>query len=205
VDEITQWEMVFCVETISEMHLKPIFEMLQEMFPFKVFNFHSDNGSENINYMVADILRRLVINQTKSRSRHCNDNALVESKNGSVIRKHMGYSHIPKTYAKKINEFYQQYFNPYLNFHRPCGFATTTTDDKGKEKKKYDIYLTPYEKLKSLENWTQYLAPGRTQKELDEASVSHSHNGWAKLMQEAKLSVFKNIKFKEQSKVAAAV
>ena len=204
VDEVTQWEMVFCVETISELHLKSIFEMLQEMFPFKVFNFHSDNGSENINYMVADILRRLIINQTKSRSRHCNDNALVESKNGSVIRKHMGYSHIPKTYAQEINEFYQQYFNSYLNFHRPCGFATTTVDDKGKEKKKYDIYLTPYEKLKSLENWTQYLSPGRTQKELDETSVSHSHNAWAKLMQEAKSAVFRNIKIKEQSKVAVA-
>ena len=102
VDEVTQWEMVFCVETISELHLKPVFEMLQEMFPFMVINFHSDNGSENINYVVADILKRLIIKQTKSRSRHCNDNALVESKNGSVIRKHMGYSHIPKTYAQEI-------------------------------------------------------------------------------------------------------
>ncbi len=204
VDEVTQWEMVFCVETISEQHLKPIFELLQQMFPFVVINFHSDNGSENINYTVADILNRLTIQQTKSRSRHCNDNALVESKNGSVIRKHMGYSHIPKTYAPEINEFYQKFFNPYLNFHRPCGFATTTVDGKGKEKKKYDVYLTPYAKLKTLDNWTEYLAPGVTQKELDEASSSHSHNGWAKLMQEAKSAVFRNIKLKEQSKVAAA-
>ena len=204
VDEVTQWEIVFCLETISELHLKPIFEMLQEMFPFVVINFHSDNGSENINYMVASILQRLIINQTKSRSRHCNDNALVESKNGSVIRKHMGYSHIPKTYAPEINEFYQKFFNPYLNFHRPCGFATTTADDKGKEKKIYDIYLTPYAKLKTLENWTQYLAPGQTQKELEDISTGQSHNGCAKLMQEAKETVFKNIKLKERSKVAAA-
>ena len=150
VDEVTQWEMVFCVETISELHLKPIFEQLQQMFPFVILNFHSDTGRENINYMVADILNRLVINQTKSRSRHCNDNALVESKNGSIIRKHMGYSHIPKSYAQEINEFYQKFFNPYLNFHRPSGFATTTIDRRGKEKKKYDIYLTPYAKLKTL-------------------------------------------------------
>jgi len=203
VDEVTQWEMVFCVETISERHLKPIFELLQQMFPFKVVNFHSDNGSENVNYTVADILNRLVIKQTKSRSRHCNDNALVESKNGSVIRKWMGYSHIPKTYAWEINDFYQKFFNPYLNFHRPCGFATTTVDHKGKEKKKYDVYLTPYEKLKSLENWTEYLAPGRTQKELNDISTSHSHNGWAKLTQAAKSTVFRNIKLKEQSKVVA--
>ncbi len=205
VDEVTQWEMVFCIETISEQHLKPIFEQLQQMFPFKVINFHSDNGSENINYTVADILNRLIISQTKSRSRHCNDNALVESKNGAVIRKHMGYFHIPKTYAQEINEFYQKYFNPYLNFHRPCGFATTTVSGKGKEKKKYDVYLTPYTKLKTLDNWTQYLAPGRTEKELEELSVSHSHNGWAKLMQEAKSALFRNIKIKEQSKVPAGV
>lgn len=205
VDEVTQWEMVFCVETISELHLKPIFEQLQQMFPFVIINFHSDNGSENINYTVADILRRLIIKQTKSRSRHCNDNALVESKNGSVIRKHMGYSHIPKTYAQGINEFYQKFFNPYLNFHRPCGFATTIVDGRGKEKKKYDIYLTPYAKLKTLENWTQYLAPGRTQKELDDTSSGHSHNAWAKLMQAAKTALFKNINLKEKSKVAASV
>jgi hypothetical protein len=204
VDEVTQWEMVFCVETISELHLKPIFEHLQQMFPFTVLNFHSDNGSENINYTVADILNRLAIAQTKSRSRHCNDNALVESKNGSIIRKHMGYSHIPKSYAQEINQFYQNYFNPYLNFHRPCGFSTDRVDHKGKVKKKYDSYLTPYAKFKTLENWTQYLAPGRTQKELDELSLSHSHNQWAMLMQEAKSAVFRNIKLKERSKVAAA-
>jgi len=201
VDEVTQWEMIFCVETISEQHLRPIFEQLQQMFPFVVINFHSDNGSENINYMVSDILGRLIISQTKSRSRHCNDNALVETKNGSVVRKHMGYCHIPKTYAPDINDFYQNYFNPYLNFHRPCGFATIAEDDKGKEKKKYDTYLTPYGKFKTLDNWTKYLAPGWTEKRLDKLSTNHSHNGWAKLMQEAKTELFRNIKLKEQSKV----
>lgn len=205
VDEVTQWEMVFCVETISELHLTPKFEQLQTMFPFVVINFHSDNGSENINYVVAEILNRLIIKQTKSRSRHCNDNALVESKNGSVIRKYMGYTHIPRTYASLIDEFYQKFFNPYLNFHRPSGFATTVTDRKGKERKKYETYLTPYEKLKTLENWTLYLAQGTTQKKLDDISVAHSHNAWAKKMQEAKLALFRNIKLKEKSKVATAV
>jgi transposase InsO family protein len=205
VDEVTQWEMVFCVETISELHLKPIFEQLQQMFPFRVLNFHSDNGSENINYMVSDILNRLIIKQTKSRSRHCNDNALVESKNGAVIRKHIGYTHIPKTHAPLIDEFYQAYFNPYLNFHRPCGFATTITDRKGKERKKYDAYLTPYAKFKTLENWTQYLSAGKTMKELDDVNAKYSHNAWAKLMQDSKTQLFRNIKLSEKSKMATTV
>ena len=117
----------------------------------------------------------------------------------------MGYFHIPKTYAQEINEFYQKFFNPYLNFHRPCGFATTTVDGRGKEKKKYDVYLTPYAKLKTLDNWTHYLAPGRTEKQLDDISASHSHNQWAKLMQQAKSAVFRNIKLKEHQKVRTSV
>jgi len=39
---------------------------------------------------VAKLLNKLLIEQTKSRPRHSNDNGLVEAKNGAVIRKHMG-------------------------------------------------------------------------------------------------------------------
>ena len=53
------------------------------------------------------MLEKLRIEQTKSRARHSNDNALAESKNASVVRKHMGYSHIPQKYAKPINAFYE--------------------------------------------------------------------------------------------------
>ena len=96
---------------------------------------------------MAKLLNKLLIHQTKSRSRHCNDNALAEGKNGAVIRKHMGYRHIPQEYAPRINEFYQDHFNPYLNYHRPCGFADTITDKKGKQKKVYNTYQTPFERL----------------------------------------------------------
>jgi hypothetical protein len=82
-------------------------------------------------------LEKLRIEQTKSRSRHSNDNALAESKNASVVRKHMGYSHIPQKYAKPINAFYQEVFNDWLNLHRPCLFATEVVSDKGKIKKVY--------------------------------------------------------------------
>jgi hypothetical protein len=55
---------------------------------------------EYINHKVAKLLEKLRIEQTKSRSRHSNDNALAESKNASVVRKHMGYDHIPQAYAQ---------------------------------------------------------------------------------------------------------
>ncbi len=185
VDEVTQWEIVVCVEGISEYFLLPALEKALAEFPFKILNFHSDNGSEYINYQVAELLEKLMAKQTKSRSRHTNDNGLVETKN-KIIRKWMGYGHIPKKFAPVINQFYQNYFNIYLNFHRQCGYPNVYTDSKGRQRKKYETYLTPYEKFKTLENWKQYLAPGQTEKELDDISLALSDNEFANQMSKAK-------------------
>jgi transposase InsO family protein len=193
VDEVTQWEVVGAVEKISEYHLKPLLEDLIHQFPFRIKNFHSDNGSEYINKVVAELLNKLLIGQTKSRARHCNDNALVEGKNGSVIRKHMGYLYIHQKYASTINQFYKTYLNEYLNYHRPCGFATTIINEKGKQKKVYDTYQTPYEKLKSLENAKQFLKEKIAFEMLDKTANEKSDNECAALMQKAKAQLFKNI------------
>ena len=196
VDEITQWEIVGCVEKISEYYLKPLLEDLIEQFPFKIINFHSDNGSEFINKVVAKLLNKLLIQQTKSRARHCNDNALIECKNGAIVRKHMGHIHIPANFAKAINQFYKEYFNIYLNYHRPCGFSIIIKNKKGKEKKIYkpENYQTPYEKLKLLENAKQYLKDNVSFKILDKIAYQKSDNDFAQEMQKAKEKLFKNFK-----------
>jgi hypothetical protein len=194
VDEVTQFEWVGCVETISELHLKPLLLNLLSQIPFIIWNFHSDNGSEYINHVVAKILNDLLIDQTKSRSRHSNDNALAEGKNGSRIRKYMGYWYIPKEFAGSVDDFYQSYFNIYLNYHRPCGFATTITDNKGKERKIYNIYMTPYEKFKSLPNATQYLKEDITFEMLDTTAYEFSDNEWAEKMQKAKAKLFESFR-----------
>lgn len=193
VDEVLQWEIVVCVEGISEQFLLPALEAALASFPFVILNFHSDNGSEYINRVVARLLNKLLVDQTKSRSRRTNDNALVETKNGSVIRKYMGYRHIPKRYAKTINDFYRHCFNEYLNNHRPCGFATTTVDARGKEKKIYDTYMTPYEKFKSLPDAEQYLKPGITLAELNAVARRMSDTEYAIMMQKQKAGLFKSL------------
>lgn len=194
VDEVTQWEMLGAAEKISEAYLKPLLQELLDQFPFSIINFHSDNGSEFINKVVAKLLNKLLIGQTKSRARHCNDNALAEGKNGSVVRKHLGYSYLPQRSAPLINEFYQKHFTAYLNYHRPSGFATVTVDKRGKQKKTYNSYLTPYEKLKSIENVQQYLKPEITFEKLDAVAYRISDNDCAKAMQKAKANLFLTIK-----------
>jgi hypothetical protein len=194
VDEVTQWEIIGCVERISEEYLLPLLEDLLDQFPFSIVNFHSDNGSEYINKVVAELLNKLLIKQTKCRPRHSNDNGLVEGKNNFIIRKHIGYRFIAKGYAKYFNEFYKSCFNAYLNFHRPCGFATTVLDKKGKEKKIYNTYLTPYQKLKSIKNAKQYLKPGITFKILDKVALEKSDNEFAEFMQQEKDKLFNSFK-----------
>ena len=152
VDEVSQWQVQACVQGISEAFLLPVLALVLGQFPFEIVGFHSDNGSEYINGRVAKLLQKLLVEQTKSRSRHSNDNALAESKNASVVRKHMGCSHIPQKFAKPINAFYQDVFNPWLNLHRPCMFASDKVSPKGKVVKRYrhaDV-KTPLAALKLL-------------------------------------------------------
>jgi predicted DNA-binding transcriptional regulator AlpA len=193
VDEVTQWEIVGCVEGISEEFLVPLLSELLKMFPFTILGFHSDNGSEYINKVVSFLLNKLSIEQTKSRSRKSNDNALVEGKNNAIIRKQMGYVHIPKRHAQSINRFYQNHLNNYLGFHRHCAFATEVISDQGKIKKKYDIYLTPCQKLLSIPNVEQYLKTGVSKGSLMEEQMKMSHVEAAQNLQKAKTELFKQM------------
>ena len=195
VDEETQFEVVCSVEKISELYLIPGLEEMLEAFPFTLLGFHSDNGSEYINSQIADLLDKLCIEFTKSRSRHSNDNALAESKNAAGVRKQFGYSHIPQRWAPLINEFNRQHLNPYLNFHRPCFFPETRTDAKGKERKvyRYENLMTPYDKFKSLPDSKDYLKPGVTFEILDAVALQISDNQAAEQLQKARQKLFKII------------
>jgi transposase InsO family protein len=119
VDCVTQFELVATCERISEAYLLPVLEQLLEDFPFTILGFHADNGSEYINHTVAKLLKKLHIELTKSRPRTSNDNALAETKNAAIVRKHLGYAHIPQRWATQVNAFCRQFLNPYVNFcHR---------------------------------------------------------------------------------------
>jgi hypothetical protein len=190
VDEITQWEVVVCVPQICEACMIPALEELIKQYPFIIFNFHSDRGGENINYQVARLLQHLLIKQTKSRSYRSNDNALVETKNGSVIRKNMGWQHINQSLSNKVNEYYKNYFNPYLNFHRPCGFPTIVVDNKGRKKRIYNSYLTPYDALKGITEGYKFLKPGISFKKLDTIAYRYSDNEFAEILRNEERKLF---------------
>jgi hypothetical protein len=179
---------------ISEAWLIPVLEAMLRQFPFQIKGFHSDNGSEFINHTVAKLLNKLLVEQTKSRPRHSNDNGLVEAKNGAVIRKHMGYEHIESSHAEAIEAFYEQHFNPYLNFHRPCGVPEVVNNVKGKQRRVYRWYATPWEILRQLPGLAGHLQPGTTQADLEALARRESDTAAARRMQDAKRKLFAEIR-----------
>jgi transposase InsO family protein len=190
VDEVTQWQVVGATAQISEAYLLPVLIAMLEQFPFRIRGFHSDNGSEYINHRVAALLNKLLIEQTKSRPRHSNDNGLAESKNGAVVRKHMGYTYIAAPHAAAIETFYEEHFNEYLNYHRPCGVPERVINAKGKEKRIYRWYATPWEILRQLPDLARHLKEGMTIEILDRQARGKTDMEAAMEMQKAKQKLF---------------
>lgn len=199
VDEVTQWEVLGATAHISEAWLQPVLEAMLAQFPFRIRGFHSDNGSEFINHTVARLLNKLLVEQTKSRPRHSNDNGLAESKNGAVVRKHMGYGYIAAPHAEAIAGFYERHFNPYLNFHRPCGVPERVVGEKGKVKRIYRWYATPWEILRQLPGTAGYLKPDLTIEDLDRQARAKTDLAAALEMQQAKRKLFASFQKKHSA------
>lgn len=193
VDEVTQWQVMAATPKISELWLIPVLEALLEQFPFRIHGFHSDNGSEYINHDVSRLLGKLLIEQTKSRSRHSNDNGLVEAKNGAVIRKHIGYGYIEARHAEAITRFYAECMNPYVNFHRPCAVPELRDMGKGKRKRVYRRWATPWELLQQVPDFANYLRPALDADQLRATAALQSDTEAALAMQRAKQELFRVI------------
>jgi transposase InsO family protein len=194
IDEVTQWEVVSAVPHISEAFVEPALQAMLSQFPFRIQGFHSDNGSEFINAVVARLLNHLLIEQTKSRPRNSNDNALAETKNGAVIRKHMGYGYIDAGHADRLQEFYRHHFNPYLNFHRPCAQPQLQRDEKGRIRRIYLRYQTPWETLQRLPRAPHYLREGMSLAILKRIAGALSDTEAAQRMQQAKGKLFQRFR-----------
>jgi transposase InsO family protein len=192
VDQVSQWEIVASTPQISELWLLPVLEALLLQFPFLILGFHSDNGSEFINYNVARLLGKLLIEQTKSRAHRCGDNGLVETKNGAVIRKHIGYGYIDAQHAEAMDQFHRQYLNPYVNFHRPCAVPKVLTEANGKRRRVYERWATPFELFRELPDCESYLRPNVTLAELDRFAQAQTDTEAALEMQRAKRKLFQS-------------
>ena len=155
---------------------------------------HDAGGSEYINHRVAAMLNKLHVEEfTKSRPRRSNDNALVESKNGNVVRRWLGHSHIPEHLAPPANAFLRDFLSPFLNHHRACLFAVEVEESNGRRRRKYpqELVMTPYEKLGSLPGADGFLKPGITFEQLDAVAHAATDLEAAQEIQRARKALFR--------------
>jgi hypothetical protein len=192
-----QWQVMASVQTISEAHLLSVIEQMLAQFPFEILGFHADNGSEYVNHKVARMLDKLRIEFTRSRPRHSNDNGLAETKNGAVVRKVFGYEHIHRRHAARFDTFCREYLNPFVNFHRPCLFATERADPNkpGRIKRVYrpKDAMTPLDKLASLPQAASFLREGITLQHLQQLARALSDVQAAEELNEARAALFKRV------------
>ena len=193
VDEVTQWQIVAATPQISERRLLPVLEDLLAQFPFTIRGFHSDNGSEFINCQVAKLLEKLLIEQTKSRAYRTGDNGLAETKNGAVIRKHMGFGHIGAEHAEAVNGFHRGHLNPYVNLHRPCAVPVVVEEPNGKRRRVYRRWATPFEIFSRSSQHESYLRPGVSMAELKKFAGAQTDTEAAIAMQQAKKKLLAGI------------
>ena len=196
IDQVTQGEIIASTSQISELWLLPVRADMLGQFPFVIRGFHSDNGSEFINYNVARLLDKLLIEQTKSRAYHCGDNGLVETKNGAIMRKHIGFGHIDATHAAAMDQFHREHMNPYVNFHRPCAVPKVLTAANGKRRRVYLRWATPFELFRELPGCENHLRPHITLAELDRYAQIQSDTEAALAMQSAKRKLFQSFESK---------
>jgi hypothetical protein len=116
-----------------------------------------------------------------------------KEKNGAIVRQLIGYGHLPAEHAGALQKFYTAHLNPYLNFHRPCGFATVSFDARGKRQRqdKLNDYATPYQKFKSLPQAADYLKQGIRLESLDRLAKTMSDTEFAGKMSMAKAKLLR--------------
>lgn len=119
----------------------------QDLFPFPWKGLDTDNGGEFINYKLLAFCETHKITFTRSRAYRKNDQAHVEEKNGSIVRRLIGYDRYEGERSwKALSELYAV-LRLYSNFFQPCMKLLSKQRQGCKVKKFYDTAKTPYQRL----------------------------------------------------------
>lgn len=130
-------------------------QVAEDLLPFKILGLDTDNGGEFINYEMLEYCETKQITFTRSRSYKKNDQAHVEEKNGSVVRRLVGYDRFEGERAwQALAELYRV-LRVYVNFFQPSLKLLEKSRSGAKVTKKYDTAKTPYQRVLLSEHISQ--------------------------------------------------
>ncbi len=147
VDAYSQWVALRAVLTKAQQAVLDEIQCLRVDLPFPLRGLHSDSGGEFLNAHLVRYCRAEQLKFTRSRSGKKNDNAWVEQKNWSVVRRLVGYGRYdtPQQVAG-LNAVYALACL-YINFFKPVMKLISKQRIGSKVKRIYDQPKTPYQRL----------------------------------------------------------
>jgi len=121
---------------------------IKESLPFNLKGIDSDNGSEFINYHLKKFCDQTKIQFTRGRAYKKNDNAHIEQKNWTHVRKIFGYTRLD-TYKilEMMNDLCKNELNLFLNFFQPSVKLVKKVRIGSKYRRVYDAPQTPFQRV----------------------------------------------------------
>ncbi len=147
VDIATSWLECFALLQKSEAEVINALQNAQALLPVTILGFDSDNGSEFINHGLIDFCKEHQITFTRSRAYKKNDQAHVEERNGSVVRKTIGYDRYEGYIARDALQMLYQTMRLYVNFFQPTMKLISKQRVGAKVSRQYDSAQTPYRRM----------------------------------------------------------
>nr|AGS51574.1 integrase domain protein [uncultured bacterium contig00010] len=143
----SSWTVHYALKNKAFQWVYSALDNARSLLPIPVRILHSDNGREFINNAVVAWCKQKGIVQTRSRGSKKNDNCFVEQKNGSSVRKVIGYARFSGDKGvTALQAVYARYDNLF-NYFYPCQKLVSKERRGGKVKKTYDKPMSPYERV----------------------------------------------------------
>ena len=146
-DVCTGWTEMRAVPTKAQTYVFAALEHIRTRLPFPLLGIDSDNGQEFINDQLLRYSHREHITFTRGRVGRKNDNAFVEQKNWSVIRRLVGDLRFDtRRQVDRLNALYAVY-RLYVNHFLPVTKLVTKVREGNKVKRVFDDPKTPYQRV----------------------------------------------------------
>lgn len=146
-DIATGWMELAALRNKTSMEVLSFVIQIKDILPFRLLGFDSDNGSEFINENMVEWCAQNAITFTRSQEYRKNDQAHVEEKNGSIVRRMVGYDRYEGENSWQILHSLHQQLRLYINFFQPSMKLSFKERSGARVYKKYDQALTPYQRL----------------------------------------------------------
>lgn len=146
-DVATQWTECEALLNRSQHAVSQALQRIRTRLPFALLGIDSDNGSEFINATLLRYCEAERLTFTRSRPYKKNDQAHVEQKNWTIVRRYVGYDRFEGRAAQQALTALYGVVRLYVNFFLPGLKLIEKTRVDGKVRKKYDTATTPYQRL----------------------------------------------------------